>query len=72
MRLPIYCVCFAVAAIRVSGQASVRTAAQLADAIRAGERTIRLDSTVTGHSNDELSPIQASEHLRYSDFPEVR
>lgn len=72
MRLPVFVLCTAFAVTGGSGQASVSTGGQLAEALRAGEQSIRLASTVTGHSNERLSGAESASTARYSDFPEVR
>lgn len=57
----------------VGGKAVVRTASELADAIRGQEGHIFIESRITGIANEQLaqnSGVYALE--RYDDFPEVR
>lgn len=57
---------------RVFGKVVVTTASELADAIRARESVISIESRITGTANEQLvqnSGVYALE--RYDDFPEV-
>lgn len=73
MSICIYTVYTLVALVSVLGQVEVHTAAQLADALRDGQRSIHIGSTITGYE-DEQQAFTAGELTseRYSDFPQVR
>jgi len=73
MKLFLYFLCILASVLAALGQANVRTAGQLANALRAGQREIHFESTITGHHNESpTSTPDAFGSARYGAFAEVR
>eukprot|EP00892_Ulva_mutabilis_P010845 jgi/Ulvmu1/8132/UM040_0028.1 len=72
MRFFAYSIFVLGAVLAVSGQSGVSTAGQLAEALRAGQRWINLDTTITGHHNEQAAATTGqSSATRYGAFLEV-